>query len=191
MPKKLFVLASLVLVLQAPAVLSRPPEGPSGRLVQDAVPALQADVKRLEKEVARDKNLAEELDVARARLAAAQGRTVEARSAWRKIVDAYEERMRRLEFLVARGAECDPNDVTCCRGAVATVRCELAEVERDWAALARELPKVIAYREAELARLRKSAQAGACSPQELEQGEKAHLKELREAQHRLDAVKRK
>jgi hypothetical protein len=183
--------ALLGMLTQVPALLAGPPQGPSGRMVQDMVPTLLAEVKRLEKEVAHDKSLAEELDMARARLAAAEGRKMEARSAWRKIVAEYEERLCRAEFLAAKGAGCDPDAITSCRGVVAMVRCELAEVERDRAALTRELPKVIAFREAQLAWLRKLAQTGAVSPDEAEQGEKDLMKEIRQARQRLDAVKRR
>jgi hypothetical protein len=188
MSRMLFVSAVLVLLMQAPAVLSRPPDGPSGRLVKDAVPALQTEVKRLEKEVARDKNLAEELDVARARLAAAEGRTGEARAAWEKIIAT---RLARLDVLLSGGLDCDPSDIALYRGAFAEARCGLAEVERDQATLSRELPKVIAFREDSLTRLRRLAKAGAISPDEAEKEEKALHKELREARQRLDAVKRK
>ena len=70
-----------------------PPGRPVGRMVQDAVPCAAAEVKRLKKEIARDKSLAEELDVARARLATAQGKMGEARAAWQRIIGAGEERM--------------------------------------------------------------------------------------------------
>jgi hypothetical protein len=191
MPKKPFLFAIVVLLLQVPAAFPGPPEGPSGRTVQDAVPALQDEVRRLEKAVARDKGLAEELDVARANLAAAQGRTGEARAAWQKIIATHEERLARLEARVRRGLDCDPSDIAIYRGAVVGARCGLAEVEGDRVALARELPKVITYREMQLARLRRLAKTGVISPDEVEQGEKALLKDLRQARRRLDAVRQR
>jgi hypothetical protein len=191
MSRKPLLFALISLLASAPAVFSGPPEGPSGRLVQDEVPALQAEVRRLEKDVARDKSLAEELDVVRARLAAAQGRAREARSAWRKVIDAREERLARLEALFRKGLLCNPSELTLCRGHVAEAECGLAEAERDWVTLARELPKVIAYWEARLAAVRTLAKAGAIPPDEAEQDEKALLKELRQARQRLDAVKRR
>jgi hypothetical protein len=191
MSKTPLLFALFGLLVPAPALVAGPPQGPSGRLVQDAVPALQAEVRRLEKEVARDKNLAEELDVARARLAAAQGRATEARAVWRKVIDTREERLARVEALVRKGLLCNPSELTLCRGHVSEARCGLAEVERDWVTLAGELPKVIAYWEARLAAVRTLAKAGAIRPDDAEQDEKALLKELGQARQRLDAVKRR
>jgi hypothetical protein len=191
MSKTPLLLALLSLLVPAPALVAGPPEGPSGQQVQDAVPALQDEVKRLEKEVARDKWLAEELDVARARLAAAQGRMGEARTSWKKLITAREERLAWLEAAVRKWLDCDPADITICRGYVAEARCGLAEVEGDRVALARELPKVIDSREARLAQLRRLLKAAAISPEKAEQEEKAILKELRQARQRLDAVKRR
>jgi hypothetical protein len=183
--------ALLGLLVPAPALVAGPPEGPSGQQVQDAVPPLVAEVKWLEKEVARDANKADDLAVARARLAAAQGRRGEARTAWKEVITAREERLARLEALIRKGLDCDPSEITVCRGHVAEARCGLAEVERDQVTLARELPKVIACWEARLAALRTLAKAGAISPDDAEQEEKAVLKELRQARQRLDAVKRR
>ena len=192
MSRMLFVSAVLVLLLQAPEVFSRPPNGPSSRLVQDPVPALQDEVKRLEKEVAREPELAQDLAFARARLAAAEGRTGEARAAWRKIIAARQEaRSVQWELILHKGKVCDESDPAIGPGPVAEARCGLAEVEGDLAVLARELPKVIAYREDQLARLRRLAQAEAVSPDEVERREKFFLKEVRQARQRLDAVKRK
>jgi hypothetical protein len=167
MSKMPLLFALLSLLLSAPALVAGPPQGPSSRQVQDAVPALLAEVRRLEKEVARDQSLAAELEVARARLAAAQGRIGAARASWRNIIAAREERLARCEVLVKRGLLCDPPDITFCRGYVAEARCELAEVERDRATLAEELPKVIAYWEARLAAMRTLAKVGAISPDEV------------------------
>jgi hypothetical protein len=177
------------LLVRAPAAFASPPEGPSGRVVQDAVPALAAEVKRLEKEVARAPELADELNVARARLATAQGRTGAARAAWRKVIAAREELVARCETLLAKGVLCDPSDLTLYRGAVAEARCGLAEVEGDRAALARELPKGIAYHEAMLRRLDELRKKGAYEPRETEE-ERAIRKELHQARQRLDALKR-
>jgi hypothetical protein len=191
MSKTPLLLALLSLLAPAPAVVAGPPEGPSGRMVQDVVPGLTAEVKRLEKEVARDKSLAEELDVARARLAAAQGRAREARAAWRKVIAAREERLARVEAKFRKGLLCDLSDLALCRGHVAAARCELAEVEGDREVLGRELPKVIDYWEARLAALRTLAKASVIPPEEVEQGETAIRKEFRQARQRLDAVKRR
>jgi hypothetical protein len=60
-PKKLFLLASLVLVLQGPVVLSRPPDGPSGRMVLNEVTILKAEVQRLEKVVTHNESKTEDL----------------------------------------------------------------------------------------------------------------------------------
>ncbi len=134
MVRKLFVSAVLVLVIQAPAVFSRPLEGPAGRLVQDPVPALQDEVKRLEKEVAREPELAQDLAFARARLAAAEGRTGEARAAWRKIIAAREEaRSVQWHLILHKGKVCDESDPAIGPGPVAEARCGLAEAEGDLA----------------------------------------------------------
>ena len=193
MPKMLFVSALLVLLMQAPAVLSRPPEGPSGQMVLDEVTALKAEVQRLEKEIARDKtrpSLAEDLAVARARLLAAEGRATAASAAWRKIIAAREERMKRWELLFAKGAVCNPADLAIVRGSVAEARCGLAEVEKNRAVLARELPKVIAYHEAQLGIIDQLRKKGAYEAEETEE-ERVLRKELRKARQRLDAVKRR
>jgi hypothetical protein len=187
MSKTPLLFALLSLLIPAPALVASPPEGPSGRLVLDAVPALQDEVKRLEKEVARDKSLAEQLDVARARLAVAQGRIGEARAAWEKIIST---RLARLDVLLRGGLDCDPADIALYRGSVTEARCGLAEVERDQATLARELPKVIASYQAVLEYYDTLRKKGAVAPEETE-GEKGIRKELRQARQRLDAVKRR
>jgi hypothetical protein len=188
MSKKPLLLTLLSLLVPAPALVAGPPQGPSGRLVQDPVPALTAEVKRVEKEVARDPRWAEELDVARARLAAAQGRTGEARAAWQQVIAT---RVARLDVLLSGGLDCDPSYISLFRGSVAEARCGLAEAEGDRVALSRELPKVVTYREAQLAHLRRRAQVGTISTDDFEQGEKSLLKKIRQAQQRLDAVKRR
>jgi chromosome segregation ATPase len=182
--------ALLSLLSSAPALVAGPPQGPSGRLVQDPVPALQDEVLRLEKEVARDKSLTEELDVARARLAASQGEIGAARAAWKRVIATREEQLRKEEALNALYPG-TPSSLAFAHWAVADARCGLAKAEGDRAALAQELPKVIAYWEGELALLRSQAEASTCSREQLEQGEKALLKALRQARQRLDAVKRK
>jgi hypothetical protein len=179
--------ALLSLLVPVPAVVGSPPEGPSGRLVQDAVPTLQAEVRRLEREVAREKSLAEDLDVARARLAAAQGKTGEARAEWQKVIAT---RVARLDVLLSGRLDCDPSDIALYRGAVAEARRGLAEVEGDQAALARELPQVIAYHEARLERLDDLRKRGAYYAEETDE-ERAIRKELRQARQRLDDVKRR
>jgi hypothetical protein len=97
----------------------------------------------------------------------------------------------RSEALFRKGLLCNPSDLTLCRGHVSEARCGLAEVERDWVTLARELPKVIPYWEARLAAVRTLAKVGAISPDDAEQDEKLLLKEIRQARQRLDAVKRR
>jgi hypothetical protein len=72
------LLTAFGLHFQTTGLVAGPPEVPSGRQVQDAVPALEAEVRRLDKEGAGDKGLADDLAVARARLAAAPGKTEEA-----------------------------------------------------------------------------------------------------------------
>jgi hypothetical protein len=191
MSKTPLLLALLSLLVLSPAAFSGPPEGPSGRMVQDAVPVLLAEVKRLEKEVARNTEKAEDLAVARARLAAAEGWMADARGAWRKLIAAREVRLARLEALFKRGLDCNPSEITLYRGQVAEARCGLAEVEGDRVALARELPKVITSWESRLAVLRTLAKVAAISPDDAEQGEKALLREIRQARQRLDAVKRR
>jgi hypothetical protein len=189
MSKTPLLFAMLSLLVLAPVLVAGPPQGPSGRMVQDAVPTLLAEVKRLEKEVVRDKSLAEELDLARARLLRAKGRTGEARAVCRKVIAAREEAVARWEALVRKGEDCISINPAILRGPVAEARCGLAEVEKDQATLARELPKVIAYREEQLAQLRRFAKDGAYAPEEAEQGEKSLLKELRQARQHLDVVK--
>ena len=189
MPKKLFVLASIVLVLQAPAVFSRPPQNPSGQMVQDEVTTLKGQVQRLEKEVTHDESKTEDLFEARARLAAAEGKTRVACAEWRKVIAARQARLTRFEAL-ARTAEFSDTDYAMVRGWVAEARCGLAEVERDRATLARELPKVIACYEARLEIIDTSRKRGAYEAEETDD-ERAIRKELRQARQRLDTVKRK
>jgi hypothetical protein len=181
--------ALLGLLAPAPALVAGPPEGPSGQQVQDEVVTLKAEVKRLEKEVTRYEYKAEDLFEAQARLATAEGRPKTAAAAWRKLIAFREERVRVLEQAGLR--PCVPADPAILPGPVAEARCGLAEVEKDRAVLARELPKVIAYHEAILAALRTTAKEGAYPPEEAERGEQAHLKKLRQARQRLDAVKQR
>lgn len=168
--------------------MPRPPEGPSSRMTQADVPALTAEVKRLEKAVGSDKYLADDLAVARARLATADGRTADARGAWRRIIASREEMMRRWEQLFASGKICAAPDPAMLGGPVAEARCGLAEVEGDQVTLAKELPKVIAYHEARLALVDLLRRKGAYEPQETEE-ERSSRKLIRQARQRLDAVK--
>lgn len=190
MSKTPLLIALLSLLVPAPVLVAGPPEGPSGRLVQDAVPALQDEVKRLEKEVVREADKADDLAVARARLAAAEGKMGEARAAWRTIVAFREKRMARWDLLVAKGEVIGPTDPAILRGPLAQARCGLAEVEGDRAALERELPKVIAYREAQLRMLDELRRNEVSEPKETDE-ERAIRKELRKARQRLDAVKQR
>jgi hypothetical protein len=109
-------------------------------------PELRAEVQRLEREAANAKSdpaLAEELCVARARLAEAEGRMRAAAAEWRKVIACREKVRQRLE----REMRCIGwlEAFTMAQGAVAEARYWLAEIERDRATLATELPKVIAY----------------------------------------------
>jgi predicted component of type VI protein secretion system len=185
--------ALLGLLVEAPTALCGPPEGPSGRLVQDAVPALAAEVKRLEKEAisgAISVEMNDELHVAYARLAAAEGRTEDARYEWRELVSAREKRLARWISFDARRPATRPDEHAIYRGGVAKARCGLAEVEGDRAVLARELPELIASYEARLRLLDESRKKGA-NETEVTDEERAIRKELRQARRRLDAVKRR
>src|SRR5262249_53941058 len=119
MPDKPLVCALFIVLSQAPAALSRPPNDSSTRMVKDDVAVLKAEVQRLEREVASDKSLAEDLAVARAQLAAAEGNRGEARAAWQKIIAAREERRVRWELLATKGMVCDATDPAIRRGPVA------------------------------------------------------------------------
>jgi hypothetical protein len=181
----------LLAVLVVPAALAGPPEGPSARTVLDEVPQLQAEVRRLEREAARDRtdqNTAEELALARARLATAERRTEAARSQWRTVIASREARLAQFEARLARGVECNPAELVMHRGSVAEARCGLAEVERDRAALARELPKVIDFHEARLKLLDHLRTSRAIRPEEAAEDERASRQALRQARARLDAV---
>jgi hypothetical protein len=191
MSRMLFVSAVLVLLLQAPEVFSRPPEGPSGQMVLQEVSTLKAEVNRLEKEAAKDENKAEDLALARARLAAAEGKTRAACAEWRKVIAARQERLTRFETLARRAGGVSDTDYAIVRGSVAEALCGLAEVERDRATLARELPKVITCHEAWLEIIDVLRKQGDYDSQKAEEEERAIHKELREARLRLDAVKRK
>ena len=192
MLRMLFVTAVLVVLIQAPVVLSRPPEGPSGRMVQDQAAMLKAEVQRLEKAAKSEPGYEVDLTIARAQLAAAEGKIGKARTALRKLVAEYEERETRYIALTRAGAgtDCGPHALLQVRAATAYVRCALADVEGDRVVLARELPKVIACQETMLAWYDSLRKEGVYGPEETDD-ERAMRKELRQVQKRLDAVKRK
>ncbi len=190
MPRTALLPAVFCVAVSLPAALAGPPRAPSGKMVRDEVTRLQAEVQRLEKEVGRDHSdpaAADELDVARARLAAAQGRTGEARAAWRKIIDSREAVMRQYQRDAPR--ICTPADPVILRGPVAEACCGLAEVEGDRATLVRELPKVVASYEARLRIIDLLRQKRAYESEETEE-ERAIRKQLRQFRQRLDAVQR-
>jgi hypothetical protein len=185
----LCVLAPLVLLIPG-ITLAGPPETPSGLMVQDDVPQLRAEVRRLEKEVAHDKSslvTADDLSAARARLATAEGRRVAACAEWQKVIAGRQERVAHWEKLVAKGLDCSPVEGTFLRGAVAEARCGLAEAQKDMAVLVRELPGVVAYREAQLRLFDELRKRGAYEPQETQEEREAR-RALRQARSRLDGV---
>jgi hypothetical protein len=113
MSKTPLLLALLSLLAPAPAVVAGPPEGPSGRMVQDVVPGLTAEVKRLEKEVARDKSLAEErghVAAARCELAEVEGDREVLGRELPKVIDYWEARLAALRTL-AKASVIPPEEV--------------------------------------------------------------------------------
>ena len=148
MSKKPLLLALLSLLVSWPAVFPGSPAGPSGRLVLDEVPILEAEVRRLEKEVARDKSLAGELDVARARMAAAQGRVGEARASWRKVIVAREERLARASAVQERAPFATCPKSRSAAGTSPRPDASLPKSSGTGPPGSRELPKVIEYWEA-------------------------------------------
>jgi outer membrane protein TolC len=192
MSRKPLLLALLSLLAPAPALVAGPPQSSSGRMVQDPVPALQDEVRRLETVVVENPKilgLVEDLTVARARLAAARGEMGVARAGWQSVIAARAERLRKLEARNKDGHGTPPH-LAVLRWELAETRCERAEAEGDRATLARELPKVIAFWEEVLYRPRRPADPD-FSPEGLTQGEKEILKDLRQARQRLDAAKRR
>jgi hypothetical protein len=166
-----------------------PPEGTSGRIVPDPIPELRAEVQRREREVAKapsDPSKAEELCEARALLAEAEGRTGAAAAQWRKVIAYRQEQERKLKEDSRR--ICTPPQPAILQGPVSEARCRLAEVERDRAALAAELPKVIASYQAQLDRFQRLRECGAVAAEPTTE-ERDTRRRLREARVRLDALR--
>jgi hypothetical protein len=191
MPRTPIALAVLSLSLLWHPVFAGPPEGPTGKMVVSDVVQLRDDVLRLEKEVERDNSdpsAADDLDVARARLAAAEGRMGASRAAWKKIIASREAEMRQWQRSPPKW--CTETDKPRLRGRVAEARCSLAELEGNRAVLAQELPKVIAWHETMLLMWDKLREAKAAEPEETEL-ERRIRKELRQCRQRLEALQRR
>ncbi len=71
---------------------------------------------------------------------------------------------------------------------MADARCRLAETERDWTSLAAELPKLVAYHNARLARYQDLQNVGALNPADGMEA-KAVGEALQKAEHRLEIVR--
>jgi hypothetical protein len=191
MPGKLFVL-TLLFVLPGPA-FAGPPDHVSGRIVFDEVPELRAKVQQREKEsssVKSDPARAEALAEARARLAEAEDRPEAAAAEWRKVVASRRTALADLERLMKAGRLCSGIELVMQRGRLADARYRLAEVEKDRPALAAELPKVIAYKEAQLDLYQSLREARALGPEDAKE-ERVIRRELTKARLRLDEVKKK
>ncbi|HZU34458.1 MAG TPA: hypothetical protein VFA18_01045 [Gemmataceae bacterium] len=194
MPRTMFILVLLGLLVPGWSVLASPPEKVSDQVVRDEVPALKAAVQRLERELARAKAnpaQAEDLAEARARLAEAEGRKATAASEWRKVLAWRRAKLADSERLVKTGLYCGSSlELVLLRGRVAEARYKLAEVEGDRAIVAAELPEVIAYYEASLERLQKLRQVHAISPEEANDLERGLRRELGKARSRLKATRK-
>ncbi len=191
MPRIPLLLALVWLPVTCQVVFAGPPERRSGKMVVDEAARLQAEVQRLEREVARDHSdpsASDELDVARARLAAAEGRIGEARAAWQKVIASREAVMRQWQRAAPK--VCTPIDPAILGGPVAEARCGLAEVEGDRATLTKELPNVIASHLGTLRILDELRKRGAYEPQETDD-ERALQKEIRQLRRRLESVQRR
>jgi len=186
MRRALSVLAFLVFLLPGPAAIAGPPAGVSGRLVPDEVPELRAEVQRRERAKA-DPSKAEWVAEARARLAEAEGRSEAAAVEWRKVIRCRTAALEDLERLLRAGRLCSGIDLILRRGSLAEARYRLAEVERDRAAVAAELPKVVSYYEARLDLFASLGKAGAIGPENAAE-ERDVPRELRKARLRLDSV---
>jgi hypothetical protein len=189
MPRMMFILALLGLLVSDRPVLAGPPEQASGRMVLDEVPTLRDRVRRLERELAKtDPTQAEDLAEARAGLAEAKGLMGTAAAEWRKVVASRRAKMADLERLLKAGRLCFPGELVLQRGRVAEARCKVAEVEGDRVALAAELPQAIAYYEAYLERLRRLMEVGAISSDEAKKEERGLRRELDKARSQLRAT---
>jgi hypothetical protein len=151
-------------------------------MVPDEVPALRAEVQRLERK--RAPGQAEDLAEARARLAEAEGLRKTSASEWRKVLASRMAKLADLERLLKKGLLCSPDELVLQRGRVAEARYKLAAVEGDRAVLVAELPAVIAYYEAYLAQLQRLRQARAIRPEEAEELERGLRRELGKARAR-------
>jgi hypothetical protein len=187
--RRRFIAGSLALLAAAlvqPA-LAGPPERFSGRSVLDGVESLRATVQRLERQ--GDKADFRELNVARAHLAEAEGRLGDAAAKWWKVIAYDHERYKGPEAFYKAGRVCSPDVLEQARGRLAVSVCGLAEVERDWATLASELPKVVAYYKARLEMYQDLRSVGALCPGDMND-EKAVGEALKRAEHRLKIVRR-
>jgi hypothetical protein len=183
-----------VLLTVVAGASARPPAGVSGRVVADGVLELKAEVERLQRHVDLAPS-AEEISEAcaalfeaRARLAEAEGKPAVAAAEWRKVLAHRVDEETRIERLLKQGKLCIGIAPAMLQGPVADARCHLAEVERNRAVLAAELPKVIAYRQAQLEQL-KTLRDHRAYPAEETSEERAMRDALRKARLLLDAVK--
>jgi hypothetical protein len=96
---------------------------------------------------------------------------------------------KRLDWLHSPFVCCGKLEIDRCRGDLAEACCRLAELERDWAVIDVELPKVILGHKQHLAFLRELRLARAIKDDDTEEQEVAE--KLRAAQSRLERLKRK
>jgi hypothetical protein len=155
-------------------------------MVLDGVESLRATVQQLERQ--GDKVSGYELIEARARLAEAEGRPGAAADEWKKLVTYHQERIAGLKKLASQ--ICSPIDFVEARGCLADARCKVADVERDWATLAAELPNVIAWYEKQLEIYERLRERGEWDT-EFEEAEKYYRSKLSKAQTRLEIIRKK
>jgi hypothetical protein len=184
--------ALLLLLAVASSALAGPPEGPSARMVIDAVPELRAEVKRCEREVSRattelEKNMWQgELAEARANLAEAEGCLETAATEWRKVIACRE---RAVSWWL-RQTRLEPPRLEVLLGSIALPRCRLAEIERKPDVLLRGLPRVITYYDWRLETIDTLRQQGAYETKQTQEERELHRR-LRKAILRLDSVRNK